>query len=400
MNVDLIIKNAGLYQPGESIKKISLVIDKGHILKVLPEKTLNELDNYNGIDTIDAKGCLISAGLIDCHTHLIYGGNRSLEFEQRLMGETYQSIAKKGGGIKSTVKATRAASFDQLYESAKLRMQSMIQQGCLGFEIKSGYGLDMETECRMLLVAKCLAEELGVLVHATYLGAHTLPIEYEGRADEYVSFICHEVLPKIKERNLAQSVDVFCETIGFNLSQTHKVFDAALALGFDIKCHAEQLSLMGGSHLAASNGALSCDHLEFLDEKSIIKMKQAGTVAVLLPGAFYFLKETQKPPINLLRKHEVPMAIATDLNPGSSPTNSLPLMMNMACLIFDLTVDEAWQGVTSNAARALGQNMPELKTGSPADFVLWPFKNPVDLVYSFGQSVLPRVFLKGLRYIP
>jgi imidazolonepropionase len=313
----------------------------------------------------------------------------------RLNGATYASIAQSGGGIKSTVNATRQASFEQLYKFARQRMEMMINQGCLGFEIKSGYGLDIVTECKMLQVAKQLSNDLGVKVHRTFLGAHALPREFEGQADKYIDFICEDVLPKIRSENLADSVDVFCESIGFSLKQTEKVFDKALELGLNIKCHAEQLSLMGATQSASKRGALSCDHLEFLDEAGIKQMKKSGSVAVLLPGAFYFLKESQKPPVALFRKYQVPMAIATDYNPGSSPTNSLALMMNMACVLFGLTVKEAWLGVTNHSALALDWQMPALKEGQTANFVIWPFSKPVDLIYSFGHNVLPRVFIDG-----
>lgn len=395
MNVDLIIENASILDKQLQISEGTIVIDKGNFKKIIDKTDTKQIEQYQSDKTINAKGYLVSVGLIDCHTHLIFAGNRANEFEQRLCGASYESIAKAGGGIKSTVKATREVSFDELYRIAKQRLTQMIQQGCLGFEIKSGYGLDLETECRMLDVAKQLSEDLDIDIHRTFLGAHALPNEYMHRSDDYIHFVCEEVLPKVKEENLAHSVDVFCESIGFSLKQTEKVFDKAVSLGLDIKCHAEQLTLMGASESAAKRGALSCDHLEFIDEAGIEQMKQAGSVAVLLPGAFYFLKETQKPPVELLRQYEVPMAVATDFNPGSSPTNSLALMMNMACVLFGLTVDEVWRGVTKHAAKALNWQIPEIKAGNEANFVIWPFSKPVDLIYTFGHNVLPEVFIKG-----
>lgn len=394
-NISLLIKKVRLYEMGELSSPVNLLIDNGKLIKKIDDESSYLLNQYSFEKVIDAKSCMLSRGLTDCHTHLIYAGNRSHEFEMRLEGLTYEQIARQGGGIKSTVEATRAATYEQLYLFSKRRIQAMISQGCLNFEIKSGYGLDLETECRMLRVARALGEEFGVNISTTYLGAHTLPSDFAGRSSDYISYVCQEVLPRIKAENLADSVDVFCESIGFNLTETEQVFNTAIDLGFGIKCHAEQLSSFGASFMAADKGALSCDHLEYLDEKSIIKMKEKGTVAVLLPGAFYFLKETQKPPVALLKKYGVPIAIATDHNPGSSPTNSLPLMMNMACLLFNLTVNDVWQGVTKNAASALGHDIKSLEEGSEATFVLWPFTKPVDLVSSFGQQKAPKVFIKG-----
>lgn len=393
--VDLIIENVCFFEALKVSKLSVMAVHEGVIIAKRQAPSADFSKAYHSNQVIDAKGCLLSIGLIDPHTHLIFAGDRADEFEMKLEGVSYEAIAKAGGGIKNTVKATRNASFDELYRLAKKRMCLMIKQGCLGFEIKSGYGLDLETECKMLRVAKKLEKELGVSVSTTYLGAHTLPDEFKDNSTGYVSYICNEVLPKISDESLADSVDVFCESMGFSLKETETIFNKALALGFDIKCHAEQRSLMGASLLAASKGALSCDHLEYLDEESIVVMKKEDTVAVLLPGAFYFLKETQKPPVALLRKHQVPMAIGTDLNPGSSPTNALPLMMNMACLLFGLTVEEAWLGVTTHAAKALGQLLPTLNEGDEATFVLWSFKKPVDLVYSFGLHEAPQVFIKG-----
>lgn len=393
-NCDLIIKNANLFQAGTA-RLVDLVIDAGKVIELAAAGNLQASLYDNVQQTVDAKGQLLTSGLVDCHTHLIYGGHRSHEFEWRLQGQTYLQIAQKGGGILSTVAATRLASFDELYQAAAARLKMMISQGVLTVEIKSGYGLDLETELKMLRVAKQLEKNFGITIKTTYLGAHTLPPEYAERGDQYIEYICQEVLPVIKAEQLADAVDVFCESIGFNLAQTEKLLSSATTLGFDIKCHAEQLSNLGCSQLAASMGALSCDHIEYIDEAAIEMMAQHQSVAVLLPGAFYFLKETTKPPIELFRKYQVPMAVATDANPGSSPTTNLPLMMNMACVLFGLTVEEAWLAVTNHAAQALALKSPIIAAGQPASFVLWPFKQPVDLVYHFGQQTLPTVFIAG-----
>lgn len=341
-------------------------------------------------------GCYLSPGLIDCHTHLIYAGSREGEFLRRLQGESYAEIAKSGGGIQSTVTLTRAASKEELYQLARVRLLQMLSQGVTTVEIKSGYGLDLETEVTMLEVAKQLGEDLPVTVSRTYLGAHTVPKEYLGKSDQYIDKVCQEVLPEIKARGLADSVDVFTETVGFSLSQSEKVLTTALDLGFAIKCHAEQLSNMGASTLASGLGALSCDHVEYIDEAAVESLKASGTVAVLLPGAYYFLQAQQKPPVALLREHQVPMAVATDCNPGSSPTTSLPLMMNMACVLFGLTVDECWQAVTENAALALGlASTGTLVPGKRADFCLWPFEHAAKLCYHLGGQYSPEVVYAG-----
>lgn len=346
---------------------------------------------------IDHKDKYITPGLVDCHTHLIYGGTRASEFERRLKGESYASIAESGGGIRSTVTATRASSFEALYALATPRVLSMMRQGVTTIEIKSGYGLDLETELKMLRVAKQLGSDLNVEIIATFLGAHTIPEEYRSRVEAYVDFLCDDVMPAVKEQALADTVDIFCESIAFNLEQTQKVLSKALFLGFKIKCHAEQLSLLGASEWAASKGALSCDHLEYIDNKAIQAMADHETVAVLLPGAYYFLSEKKKPPVSAFREAGVPMAIATDCNPGSSPTTSLQLMMSMACVQFGLTVEEAWLGVTRNAAQALGlSDRGSLTVGHRADLCLWPRSAYADIAYCFGEPVLPLVVYDGI----
>jgi imidazolonepropionase len=336
--------------------------------------------------SIDGK--CITPGLIDCHTHLVYAGNRSQEFEMRLQGASYEMIAHAGGGIRSTVIATRAASEEELFQQSLKRAAALCAGGVTTIEIKSGYGLDLETELKILRAAKRIEKILPVTIVKTFLGAHTVPVEYQQRADDYIHFVCEDVLPRIAEQRLADQVDVFCETIAFDLAQTERVFQAAQKYDLGIKCHAEQLTDSGAAALAAQYGALSVDHLEFLAEDGVIAMAKAGTIAVLLPGAFYFLREKQLPPIALLRKHSVPMAIASDCNPGTSPVTSLLLMLNMACTLFRLTPDEALLGVTRHAAQALGlqAQLGTLAVGKIADLVVWDVQHPVELVYNIGLN--------------
>lgn len=333
-----------------------------------------------------AGGRWMTPGLIDCHTHLVYAGDRAREFEMRLQGASYEDIARQGGGILSTVKATRAAKEPALLDAARARLKALMSEGVTTVEIKSGYGLDLNTELRMLRAARRLGEIEPVSVVTTFLGAHALPPEYEGRADDYVDFVCEEVMPAAAEAKLVDAVDAFCESIGFSLAQTELIFQAARRLNLPLKLHAEQLSDLGGAGLAARFGALSADHLEYVSEASVLAMEKSGTVAVLLPGAFYFLRETRVPPVQLFRRHGVPMAIATDSNPGSSPVCSLLLMINMACTLFSLTPEEALAGVTRNAARALGleKSAGTLEIGKRADFVLWDVDHPAELAYRFG----------------
>ncbi len=336
---------------------------------------------------IDLAGKWVTPSLIDCHTHCVYAGNRAQEFEKRLTGVSYEDIAKQGGGIVSTVKATRAASEDELLAESIPRVQHLIDEGVAVIEIKSGYGLDLETELKMLRVARKIDELLPITVRTTFLGAHALPKEYSDK-QAYIDFVCQEVMPAVAEQDLADHVDVFCESIGFNLQQTEQVLHTAQQLNLNIKTHTEQLNNLGGSALAAQYNALSCDHLEFLDENGAKALAQSGTVATLLPGAFYFLKETQKPPIDLLRQYNVPMAIATDCNPGSSPTTSLLLMMNMACTLFGMTPLEALKGVTINAAKALDLDYSygQLGTDKIADFVAWDIEHPSELSYRLANN--------------
>ncbi|MDM0111617.1 imidazolonepropionase [Variovorax sp. J22R133] len=342
-------------------------------------------------------GALVTPGLVDCHTHLVYGGQRANEFAMRLAGASYEEVAKAGGGIVSTVRATREASEDDLFESAAARLVNLLAEGVCAIEIKSGYGLALEHERKQLRVARRLGEHFGVTVRTTFLGAHALPPEYAGRSSEYIDLVCTGMLPALAAEGLVDAVDVFCERIAFTLDETERVFKAAQQLGLPVKLHAEQLSDMGGAALAARYGALSCDHIEYLSQKGIDAMREAGTVATLLPGAYYTLRDTHLPPIEALRAAGVPMAVSTDHNPGTSPTLSLLLMMNMACTLFRLTVPEVLDGVTVHAARALGlqQTHGTIAVGQPANFVLWKVREAAELAYWFGQRPVRAVVRQG-----
>ena len=343
----------------------------------------------------DAGGALITPGLIDCHTHLVYGGDRANEFELRLNGASYEQIARSGGGIASTVQATRSASAQELQAGSARRLKQLVGEGVTTIEIKSGYGLALDHERKCLQVARALGQTHAVDVRTTFLGAHAVPPEFAGRTDGYVDAVL-QMLPILHREGLVDAVDGFCERIAFSPAQIERVFALAQALGMPVKLHAEQLSDSGGAQLAARYHALSCDHLEWLSAEGAQAIAEAGTVAVLLPGAFYFLRETRLPPIALLRAHGVPMAISTDSNPGSSPCTSLLLMLNMACTLFRMTPEEALAGVTRNAAAALGlADRGVLAAGKRADFVLWGVQRPAELAYALGGNPRLKTIFKG-----
>lgn len=346
---------------------------------------------------IHGEGRLLTPGLIDCHTHLVFAGDRAHEFQLKLAGASYADIAKAGGGILSTVEKTRAASEESLLAQSLPRLQALAAEGVTTVEIKSGYGLRLEDEIKMLSVARQLGRLTGLRVVTTFLGAHALPPEFSQQQQAYVDSLCQEMLPEVARLQLADAVDVFCEHIAFNLKQTEQIFSTAQALGLPVKCHAEQLSNMAASQLAARYQALSCDHLEFLDARGAEALAAAGTVGVLLPGAFYFLREKKPPPVELLRQYRVPMAIATDCNPGSSPTASLKLMMSMACQLLGLSPAEAWCGVTAHAARALGlgQRVGQIAAGFEADLILWSVSDPAALCYYFGYPIPHQTMIAG-----
>jgi len=380
-------------KPYGLIENGAIVISADRIKWVGVEKELP--DEFAGIQGKNLEGRLVTPALIDCHTHLVYGGSRATEFELRLNGASYEEIARNGGGILSTVTATRNASEDELLAQSLPRLDALLSEGVATIEIKSGYGLDIETEIKMLRVARQLGKERSVRVKTSFLGAHAIPPEFSGKADAYIDFVCEEVLSAVHYENLADAVDGFCENIAFSPNQISKVFEKAKSFGLPVKLHAEQLSNLGGARLAAKYGALSADHLEFLDQTGVEVMGESGTVAVLLPGAFYMLRETQLPPLDSLRKAEVPIAIATDCNPGSSPLTSILLCMNMACTLFRMTPEEALCGVTIIAAQALGigDEVGTIEVGKKAELAVWNVDQPAELAYRVGFNPLEEMVI-------
>jgi len=396
VNANLATMSPNIDTPYGAIKNGALGVKDGRIVWV---GTIDNLPTHEANDVVDCKNEWITPGLVDCHTHLVFGGNRAREFEMRLQGASYGEIAQGGGGIVSTVKATREIDANDLYLNSSTRLFDLIDLGVTTIEVKSGYGLNLATEIKMLEVAKNL-EEYNVRVHRTFLGAHALPPEFKGNSDAYIDLVCNEMIPKIAELGLADAVDGFCENIAFSPEQIRRVFEAAKKHGLPVKLHAEQLSNQGGAILAAEFGALSADHLEYIDEDGVKAMAAAGTVAVLLPGAFYYLKETQKPPVDLFKKHGVPMALATDCNPGSSPITSPLLILNMACTLFGFTPEEALAGMTRFGAQALGVagQIGTLDVGKLADMVVWSIDHPAELSYWVGNNINNTRYIEGIKH--
>lgn len=396
---DLLLTDARLatMTPGETAygarEKAALAVSGGRIAWLGP---MAELPAGTAAETLALEGRWVTPGLVDCHTHLVYGGDRAAEFELRLQGASYAEIARAGGGIVSTVAATRAASEAELYNSALPRARALVAEGVTTLEIKSGYGLELNQELKQLRVARRLGEALPLTVRTTFLGAHAVPPEFKDRSEDYLEAVL-AMLPAVAESGLADAVDAFCETIAFSPEQTARVFETVRALGLPVKLHADQLSDLGGAALAAGFGALSADHLEYTSDEGAAALARAGTVAVLLPGAFYVLRETKLPPLDALRRHGVGIALATDCNPGSSPVTSLLLMLSMGCTLFRLTPEEALAGVTREAARALGlaETHGTLAVGKAADLAVWDIERPAELAYRVGFNPLSRSFKAG-----
>lgn len=390
--------HAATMGPAGVVRDAALAVRAGRIVWIGPHA---ELPPGRAAAEHDLGGRWVTPGLIDCHTHLVFGGNRAREFEMRLEGATYEEIAKAGGGIVSTVAATRAAGEEALAAGAAVRLERLLAEGVTVVEIKSGYGLDLPTERAMLRAARALGQRYPVTVRTTCLAAHALPPEHAGRPDDYIRLVCEDILPALADEGLVDAVDAFCERIAFTPEQTARVFDTARRLGLPVKLHADQLSdggvIGGGAALAARYGALSADHVEHTGEEAVRAMAEAGTVAVLLPGAFFTLRETRLPPIDLFRRHGVPMAVSTDCNPGTSPAVSLLLMLNMACTLFRLTPQEALAGVTRNAAAALGmaETHGTLEPGKAADLAVWDIGDPAELCYWLGANPCAAVVKDG-----
>ena len=380
-----------------AVERAALGWKDGTITFAAPQSQLSDKPDALAANVDSLHGAWITPGLIDCHTHLVFAGNRAEEFELRLQGASYEGIARAGGGIVSTVTKTRAASEGELLAQSLPRARALLRDGVTTLEIKSGYGLNLETEMKMLRVARRIGAELGIRVRTTFLGAHAVPPEFAGRQSDYVDEVCVHMLPAVAHARLADAVDAFCENIAFTPSETRRVFETARSLGLPVKLHADQLSDLDGAALAAEFGALSADHLEYTNDEGVRALAAAGSVAVMLPGAFYTLRESRLPPIGALREHGVPMAVATDLNPGTSPLQSLRQAMNLACTLFRLTPEEALRGATINAARALGlHDRGTLGIGKRADFVVWEVQHPAELCYWIGGNLAQRVIVGGL----
>ncbi len=397
--------NVATMVPGSSaygaLRNAALAIKDGRIAWIGPMADLGGEPRELAPEVHAVHGSWITPGLIDCHTHIVHGGDRAGEFEMRLEGASYEEIARAGGGIRSTVTATRSSTEDGLFDTAVPRVRHLLAEGVTTLEIKSGYGLDTETELRMLRAARRLGAELPVSVVTSFLGAHAVPEEFDGAADSYIDEVVLPALRQAHKEGIADAVDGFCEGIAFSVDQMTRVFDEARTLGLPVKLHAEQLSNLGGAAMAASYGALSADHLEYLDEDGVKAMAESGTVAVLLPGAFYTLRETQLPPIELLRSHGVPIAVATDCNPGSSPATSLLLMMSMAATLFRMTPEECLAGVTRSAALALGlEDRGTIAVGKRADLVVWNIERPAELSYRIGYNPIEQVIIEGRMHTP
>ena len=381
----------------ETLQTGAIACKDGLISLISPMDKLGDTPSNLATKVIDLEGKCLTPGLIDCHSHLVFGGNRAKEFNLRLQGQSYEQIAKQGGGIMSTVNHTRAATEQQLEHDARSRLALLVSDGVTSIEIKSGYGLTFKDEEKMLRVARRLGDTSPVTVTTTFLGAHALPPEYTNNRSGYLDLVCKEMLPKLHAQGLIDSVDAFCESIAFSVDEVEQVFQAATDLGLPVKLHAEQLSNSGGAELAAKYHALSADHLEYLDETGVQAMATSGSVAVLLPGAFYMLRETQKPPVQLLRDYQVPIALATDINPGSSPVLSARLMMVLGCQEFGLTPEEALRGMTINAAKALGKSdsVGSLQIGKAADLAIWDVQQPSELAYWLGGNKAESVIKAG-----
>ncbi|WP_306253359.1 imidazolonepropionase [Parvularcula sp. IMCC14364] len=397
VNVNLATMDTNRAAPYGAVQNAALAIKDGLIDWLGPEAELSDAPGELARNVLDLDGKWATPGLIDCHTHLVFGGARASEYEMRLNGASYEEIARAGGGILSTVKATRSAPKETLYAAALSRLNALQSEGVTTVEIKSGYGLDLESEMKMLEVARDLGKKDSVEVVTTFLGAHALPPEYAQDREGYINLVCEEMIPAVARAGLADAVDAFCETIGFSTAETERVFKAARTCGLPVKLHAEQLSDSSGSQLAARYNALSVDHLEYLSPEGVTAIATTNTVAVLLPGAFYFLKETQTPPVQALRQASVPLAVATDCNPGSSPVTSPLLAMNMACTLFGLTPEEALTGMTRNASQALAlsDKVGTLSKGKSADIALWNIATPAELSYWLGYNPLAGLFKAG-----